>query len=194
MIFKKSFLLPFSFSFVIDSVVLITYPMKKLFLLLTGVLICSQTALAARNPVDVWEANSTAEEVLTGEVIEVNSAPSDWGFDEYFTLQVRTISKTTADLAWGDIIRIPFIDHGQEKGEIYIGPAYVTVEKGDVIKVYANSTTIIDDDIFELAISGDSVEILDYKVFPMGFNVLLGIIVILIVLVLMLVYLLRFKK
>ena len=84
--------------------------MKKLFLLLTGVLICSQTALAARNPVDVWEANSTAEEVLTGEVIEVNSAPSDWGFDEYFTLQVRTISKTTADLAWGDIIRIPFID------------------------------------------------------------------------------------
>jgi hypothetical protein len=167
--------------------------MKKLLLILLGTLICSQSAFAARNPVDAWDANSMVEEVLTGEVIEVNDAPSDFGFDKYFTLQVRMISKTTSGLAWGDVIKVPYNDYGQEKGKIYIGPAYVAVETGDVVKIYANSTDL-GSDVFELAISGASVEMLDYEVFPMRFKVLLGIIGFPIVLVLMLVYLLRFKK
>ncbi|MBI2129244.1 hypothetical protein HYU07_03305 [Candidatus Woesearchaeota archaeon] len=113
----------------------------------------------ANSPSEIWDFNSDAKEILIGSIVNIGLPPVSWNLtvnkgieNKYFELGIIQVRKTSSNLTERRIIKIPFyhfllpVSGGKE----------VIVDKGELVKIYANPTTI-DEDVFELAISGDSI-------------------------------------
>lgn len=117
------------------------------------------SVFGANSPAEIWDFNSKAKEILVGTVLNVELALNNWNLEvyegvenRYFELEINQVRKTSSNLKEGGIIKVPFYRYLVPVS----GGAEVIVEKGDLIKIYANPTTM-DENVFELAIGGDSV-------------------------------------
>ena len=133
----------------------------------TVVFLAVVPAMAIPPPGALEKDNWQAGEILIGEVVGIEDAPDKWQQEVnypgrtkpmYFTLKVEHVVKSAMEVDRGDTLKIYFIYHPPEpkKEEIYMGPMPVRVEKGKLVIVYAEPTSL-GKDVLSPRMSGHSV-------------------------------------
>lgn len=133
----------------------------KICFTVTILLLSTSLIFAAMPPETIQSLNSQAEEVLIGEVLEINNAPDEWCRGErlpekslckYFLLRVEHVVKSKNRIREGALVKVRFVEHLTP----IRGPRLIKVDIGKIIIIYANQVHF-DENALIPAAAGDSV-------------------------------------
>lgn len=150
--------------------------MKKLkyliILLLLTLLINIAVAMPSETGINV--SNRNAQEKIVGRVVDVNEAPLAWknsiGINHltYFTLRVVDVETTSSGIKKGNLIKLVG-EYYIQSGEGGLGISQRNLHKDDLIKVYANATSLrVEnvDTIYMPVLGAYSIRLPDYEIPP----------------------------